>query len=84
MLNMAFLVGCSVTDYLTNNLDVCSLINCDQLGIVDYTGTANPIDVSPDYDSDPLCTVPGLCGSNYWYPNATSTATDTTSTMSDE
>ncbi|NLE29277.1 MAG: hypothetical protein GX629_06375 [Phycisphaerae bacterium] len=77
LFNVTFLSGC---DFISNNVDVCSLINCDQLGIVDYQGISNADQIpnGPNYDLDPLCTYPGMCGPNYWYPNATSNPTDVT------
>jgi hypothetical protein len=71
-LTFVFLTGCDTVDFVLKNAELCSIINCDQVGIVDITGPNNPlVPNQPDYDKDPTCTLPGLCGPNPWYPYST-------------
>jgi len=80
-ITMMSLTGCSVLHFIQNNGDLCSLINCTQLGLVDVSGPSNDlVPTQPNYSKDPTCTLPGLCGANYWYPFATSDPQETTST----
>ena len=70
-----FLSGCTAMDILKNNADLCSLINCASVGIVDIAGPHNPLVPSqPDYSRDPSCSLPGMCGPSIWYPFSTGAA----------
>jgi len=61
--------GCTSLELIKNYGDICSIINCSALGIVDVAGPRNPLVPStPDYSLDPTCTLPGMCGTNPWYP----------------
>jgi hypothetical protein len=70
------LTGCDALNIIKNNADLCTLINCASVGIVDFAGPHNPLVPSrPDYSKDPTCTLPGFCGANFWYPFSTATTT---------
>lgn len=72
------LTGCDTLNIIKNNADLCTLINCSAVGIVDFAGPHNPlVPNQPDYDLDPTCTLPGYCGPNFWYPFSTATTTTT-------
>jgi hypothetical protein len=71
-----FLTGCDAVGIIKNNVDMCSVINCAQWGIVDIAGPHNPLVPSePDYSLDPTCTLPGMCGPSIYYPYSTATTT---------
>jgi hypothetical protein len=77
------LVGCDALEILGNNLSICTLVNCEELGIVDITGPNNTlIETEPNYNLDPTCTIPGLCGANPWYPYSTADEVASTTTGS--
>jgi hypothetical protein len=85
LVGLVVLTGCSPLSFITNNADLCSIINCSQLGLVDYQGPHNDlVPENPNYDLDPTCTLPGMCGPNYWYPYATSNSTTGTSSGTTE
>lgn len=65
----------SGVDVISNNADLCLIINCPSVGIVDIAGPANPlVPTKPDYDKDPTCTLPGMCGPSIWYPYSIGTS----------
>ena len=69
---LGFLTGCDAIDFVLNNVELCSVINCAAAGYVDVTGPPNPLaPTSPDYDTDPTCTLPGMCGPSPYYPFST-------------
>ncbi len=68
-ISVALTTGCTASELIKNNVDICSLINCSQLGIVDIAGPRNTlVPNGPDYDHDPTCTLPGMCGPSIYYP----------------
>jgi|WetSurMetagenome_2_1015567.scaffolds.fasta_scaffold202551_2 hypothetical protein len=70
-----FLTGCDAVGIIKNNVDMCTLINCAQLGIVDIAGPHNPLVPSePNYSLDPTCTLPGMCGPSIYYPYSVATS----------
>jgi hypothetical protein len=71
-LGFSMLIGCDALQTLGNYIPPCSIINCEQLGQVDYAQPRNLLIPDwPDYDKDPTCTIPGFCGPNIFYPNST-------------
>jgi hypothetical protein len=71
--------GCDALEVLSNNVSICTLVNCDELGIVDIAGPHNSlVPDSPDYSKDPTCTLPGFCGANPWYPYSTAETVEPT------
>lgn len=66
---LTFVVGCNTWDIISDQMSICSIVNCDQLGLTDIAGPKNLLVPDwPDYDSDPLCVIPGFCGGSIWYP----------------
>lgn len=63
------MVGCGPAQTLLNQIQPCSLLNCDSLGLVDIAGQQNLLIPDwPDYAKDPTCIIPGFCESNIFYP----------------
>jgi hypothetical protein len=71
-----FLTGCDALNIIKNNVSLCTVIDCASVGIVDIAGPHNPlVPNQPNYDLDPTCTLPGMCGPSIYYPYSTATTT---------
>ena len=63
--------GCSL-DAIFSLIDPGTILNLASLGQVDLAGQQNWfLPDGPDYDKDPTCTLPGMCGPNIYYPTST-------------
>jgi len=69
------LVGCDLVSMVLNQIPLCSVVNCEQLGLIDVAGQKNLLlPDGPDYSDDPTCTLPGYCGPSPWYPQSSGEA----------
>jgi len=76
------MTGCTASELIKNNVDICTLLDCGSLGIVDIAGQRNTlVPNGPDYDKDPTCTLPGMCGPSIYYPNSSGSTEDSDTTQ---
>jgi hypothetical protein len=74
------ITGCTAVDIIKNNVDMCSVISCESLGIIDLAGERNVL-IPDKYGDDPFCTIPGMCGPNIFYPYSQAPDTQGTATQ---
>ncbi len=71
--------GCGLggLQWAAGQIEPCSLLDCEALGIPDITGRRNPILPDyPDWSDDPTCVIPGYCGPIPFYPGSIGTPED--------